>query len=62
MARLTPPFDIFFLSIFALAVIIQIRLFYISIESPFFELFKEKYFIAIAIVVLVQDIKMFRRV
>ena len=49
----------FFLSIFV-AVIIQIRLFYISIESPFFEIFKEKYLITIAFIVLVQDIKMFR--
>ena len=55
-----PPFDIFFLSIFAPAVIIQVRLFNILIESPFFEHFKEKYFITIAFVVLVLDIKMFR--
>ena len=41
---------------------IQIRLFYISIENPFLEHFKEKYFITITFVVLVQDIKMFRRV
>ena len=56
-----PLFNIFFfLSIFAPAVIIQIRLFYISIESPFFELFKKKYFITIAFVVFVQDLKMSR--
>ena len=51
---------IFFLSIFAPAVMIQIRLFYILIESPFLEHFKEKYFITITFVVLVQDIKMCR--
>ena len=46
-------------SIFVRAVNIQIILVYISIESPFFKLFKKKKFITMAFVVLAQHMKMF---
>ena len=47
------------MSISARAVSIQITLVYILIESPLFTLLKEKQFITMAFVVLVQHMKMF---
>ena len=42
IAQLTALFNIFFLSIFLRAVVIQIRLLYVLIESPFSELLKKR--------------------